>query len=196
MLNEQCIKNVTVTKSFERKPFAVKTTFTNRKSWAVDTFYQTKDGLISSAAAYGERKIILENAPKWITEFDHAYKYTRRQLAKQQLQPREITVQVGHDGDYYPLYSKIILQMKQLQIGLSVDDPPKIAGRYTLLHFFPGINVYDIFDGIFGMMCGCNRNAYYCGYGCPTFVYFLYNPWIIFINPVFFCIVNINRVSY
>ncbi|MDD7611976.1 MAG: hypothetical protein PUJ82_13795 [Spirochaetales bacterium] len=119
LLNEQCIKNVTVTKSFERKPFAVKTTFTNRKSWAVDTFYQTKDGLISSAAAYGERKIILENAPKWITEFDHAYKYTRRQLAKQQLQPREIIVQVGHDGDYYPLYSKIILQMKQLQIGIS-----------------------------------------------------------------------------
>ena len=119
LLNEQCIKSVTVTKTFERKPYAVKTTFTNRESWAVDTFYQTVNGKVDSSAVYGEHKVIVENAPKYITTFDHAYKYTHRILAKQQLQPREITVQVGRDGDYYPLYSKIMLQMKQLRIGLS-----------------------------------------------------------------------------
>lgn len=119
LLNEQCIKSVTVTKTFERKPYAVKTTFTNRESWAVDTFYQTVNGKVDSSAVYGEHKIIVENAPKYITTFDHAYKYTHRILAKQQLQPREITVQVGRDGDYYPLYSKVMLQMKQLRIGLS-----------------------------------------------------------------------------
>ena len=119
LLNEQCIKSITVTKTFERKPYAVKTTFTNRESWAVDTFYQTINGKVDSSEVYGEHKIIVENAPKYITTFGHAYKYTRRILAKQQLQPREITVQVGRDGDYYPLYSKIMLQMKQLKIGLS-----------------------------------------------------------------------------
>ena len=119
LLNEQCIKSVTVTKTFERKPYAVKTTFTNRESWAVDTFYQTVNGKVDSSTVYGEHKIIVENAPKYITTFEHAYKYTHRILAKQQLQPREITVQVGRDGDYYPLYSKIMLQMKQLRIGLS-----------------------------------------------------------------------------
>ena len=119
LLNEQCIKSVAVTKTFERKPYAVKTTFTNRESWAVDTFYQTVNGKVDSSAVYGEHKIIVENAPKYITTFEHAYKYTHRILAKQQLQPREITVQVGRDGDYYPLYSKIMLQMKQLRIGLS-----------------------------------------------------------------------------
>ena len=119
LLNEQCIKSVIVTKTFERKPYAVKTTFTNRESWAVDTFYQTVNGKVDSSAVYGEHKIIVENAPKYITTFEHAYKYTHRILAKQQLQPREITVQVGRDGDYYPLYSKIMLQMKQLRIGLS-----------------------------------------------------------------------------
>lgn len=119
LLNEQCIKSVTVTKTFERKPYAVKTTFTNRESWAVDTFYQTVNGKVDSSAVYGEHKIIVENAPKYITTFEHAYKYTHRILAKQQLQPREITVQVGRDGDYYPLYSKVMLQMKQLRIGLS-----------------------------------------------------------------------------
>ena len=119
LLNEQCIKSVTVTKTFERKPYAVKTTFTNRESWSIDTFYQTINGKVDSSAVYGEHKIIVENAPKYITTFKHAYKYTHRILAKQQLQPREITVQVGRDGDYYPLYSKIMLQMKQLRIGLS-----------------------------------------------------------------------------
>lgn len=119
LLNEQCIKSVTVTKTFERKPYAVKTTFTNRESWAVDTFYQTVNGKVDSSVVYGEHKLIVENAPKYITTFDHAYKYTHRILAKQQLQPREVTVQVGRDGDYYPLYSKVMLQMKQLRIGLS-----------------------------------------------------------------------------
>ena len=119
LLNEQCIRSVTVTKSFERKAYAVKTTFTNRDSWAVDTFYQTINGKVDSSEVYGEQKVITENAPTYITTFDHAYKYTHRLLAKQQLQPREITVQVGHDGDYYPLCSKIMLQMKQLKIGLS-----------------------------------------------------------------------------
>ena len=119
LLNEQCIRSVTVTKSFERKAYAVKTTFTNRDSWAVDTFYQTINGKVDSSEVYGEQKVITENAPTYITTFDHAYKYTHRLLAKQQLQPREITVQVGRDGDYYPLYSKIMLQMKQLKIGLS-----------------------------------------------------------------------------
>ena len=119
LLNEQCIKSVTVTKTFERKPYAVKTTFTNRESWAVDTFYQTVNGKVDSNVVYGEHKLIVENAPKYITTFDHAYKYTHRMLAKQQLQPREVTVQVGRDGDYYPLYSKVMLQMKQLKIGLS-----------------------------------------------------------------------------
>ena len=119
LLNEQCIKSVTVTKTFERKPYAVKTTFTNRESWAVDTFYQTVNDKVDSSVVYGEHKLIVENAPKYITTFDHAYKYTHRMLAKQQLQPREVTVQVGRDGDYYPLYSKVMLQMKQLRIGLS-----------------------------------------------------------------------------
>lgn len=119
LLNEQCIKSVTVTKTFERKPYAVKTTFTNRESWAVDTFYQTVNGKVDSSVVYGEHKLIVENAPKYITTFDHAYKYTHRILAKQQLQPREVTVQAGRDGDYYPLYSKVMLQMKQLRIGLS-----------------------------------------------------------------------------
>lgn len=119
LLNEQCIRSVTVTKSFARKAYAVKTTFTNRDSWAVDTFYQTINGKVDSSEVYGEQKVITENAPTYITTFDHAYKYTHRVLAKQQLQPREITVQVGRDGDYYPLYSKIMLQMKQLKIGLS-----------------------------------------------------------------------------
>ncbi|MBP5793324.1 MAG: hypothetical protein J6W46_06750, partial [Spirochaetaceae bacterium] len=67
LLNEQCIKSVTVTKTFERKPYAVKTTFTNRESWAVDTFYQTVNGKVDSSAVYGEHKIIVENAPKYIT---------------------------------------------------------------------------------------------------------------------------------
>ena len=146
LLNEQCIRSVTVTKSFERKPFAVKTTFTNRESWAVDTFYQTVNGKIDSSVAYGEHKLITEAAPQYVTEFEHAYKFTHRLLAKQQLQPREITVQVGRDGDYYPLYSKILLQMKQLRIGLSNGIVHGVLVENGLLKQIVTSDFCDFFD--------------------------------------------------
>lgn len=119
LLNEQSIKKITVTKSFERKAFAQKISFVDRTTWATNTAYIDEENNVGSIAIYDKNKLITETAVSYITDGNHAYKYARRLMARQRLQPREITVQVGHEGDYYPMYSKVLLQMKQLAIGLS-----------------------------------------------------------------------------
>ena len=54
----------------------------------------------------------------YVTDYTHAYKMAQRQLRQRQLQPREIKVDVGHEGDYYPLYSTVLLQLPHLLQGL------------------------------------------------------------------------------
>ena len=119
LLNEQSIKSITVSKSFARKAFAQKITFTDRTTWDTSTVYINENNEVNGADIYSKEKIITETAVKYITSGDQALKFARRQIAKQKLQPRDVTVNVGHEGDYYPLYSKVLVQMKQLKIGLS-----------------------------------------------------------------------------
>lgn len=119
LLNEQSVKRVTISKSFSRKVYAQKVSFTDRASWTTNTVYITKDGVKPSNEIYDKGKTITESSVKFITSYEHCYKHVFRQIAKQNLQGREVSVEVGKEGDYYPLYSLVLLQMKQLKIGLS-----------------------------------------------------------------------------
>lgn len=119
LLNEQTVKKVTISKSFSRKVYAQKVSFTDRSSWTTNTVYITKDGVKPSNEIYDKGKTITESSVKFITSYEHCYKHVFRQIAKQNLQGREVSVEVGKEGDYYPLYSLVLLQMKQLKIGLS-----------------------------------------------------------------------------
>ncbi len=126
LLNEQSIIKTSVLKSFEKKPYAEKITFVDRTVWETATTYVDEDGKIEAAAIYGKEKIITESAVNYITDGNHAFKFAYRQMARQKLQPREITVQVGPEGDFYPLYSRVLLQQKTLSIGLSSGVLEKI----------------------------------------------------------------------
>ncbi len=119
LLNEQSVQSVTVAKSFARKAYAQKITFTDRTTWNINTTYINENNEVNPAEIYDKQRLITETTVKYITSGNQVLKYARRLLARQKLQPREITVNVGREGDYYPLYSKVLLQMKQLKIGLS-----------------------------------------------------------------------------
>lgn len=119
LLNEQSIKSVSVAKTFARASYAQKVTYTERSTWNINTLYINEANETNSAALYRAGKTISETALNYITTGNQAMKYARRANARQKLQPREIIVNVGHEGDYYPLYSKVLLQMKQMKIGLS-----------------------------------------------------------------------------
>lgn len=113
LLNAENIKSISYAKDFKRKPDGVKVTYTNGESWQVDTFYSMIRG--------GERTqddITTELNLEYVTEYEHAYKAAQRYNRAIVLQPRSFTVSVGRCGDYYPLYSLVLLQTKEFRQGL------------------------------------------------------------------------------
>lgn len=154
LLNEQSVKSVTVSKTFERRPFGLKATFTNRTAWKIDTLYFAENNgniitgatALNAARANDKTKTIQESAMKYITQYEHAFAYLHRQLAKSKLQPREITVSVGREGDYYPLYSLVLLQLKQLKVGLSSGTIHNTLTPNGVLTSFETSDICDFSD--------------------------------------------------
>jgi len=113
LLNAQSVRSITAAKSLARQPDGIKASFTNRESWLQDTRYVMLDG-----GEKGLDDVCSETAIEYATEADHVYKICQRRMRQQVLQPREVVVKVGHEGDYYPLYAKILLQLEQLRQGI------------------------------------------------------------------------------
>ena len=115
LLNAENIVSFSFSKSLQRKADGSKVTYTNRNSWTVDTFYSMLDG---GSYDYANDTVV-PLALDYVTEYEHAYKISQRKLRQQQLQPREIKADVGSEGDWYPLYSTILVQIPHLLQGLN-----------------------------------------------------------------------------
>ena len=138
LLNAENIASVSYSKNLQRKTTGTKVTFTSRESWTVDTFYSMLDG-----GSYDyQTDTVNELALDYVTEYNHAYKIAQRQLRQQQLQPREIKVDVGSEGDYYPLYSTILLQIPQLLQGLCSSVISKVY--YNDDNEITGFDIQDL----------------------------------------------------
>lgn len=113
LINSQSVISSTVTKSFERQIDGKKVTFVNRDNWQTDTMYVMRNG----TNVKGEEQTATEIAVNYATTSDHVWKITQRQLLKASLQPKEVKINVGHEGEYYPLYSTLKVQLPQMRIG-------------------------------------------------------------------------------
>ena len=113
LLNAESISNITYSKDLTRMPDGLKVTFTNRKSWQIDTFYIKRDGTPRT-----QDDTFTELNLNYVTTYEHAYKIALKHLKQMVLQPKELTVDVGRDGDYYPLLSTVMLQYHTFRIGL------------------------------------------------------------------------------
>lgn len=123
LLNAENIVSFSFSKSLQKKTDGTKVTYTNRNSWAVDTFYSMLDG-----GSYDYTSDTVDTlALDYVTEYEHAYKMAQRKLRQRQLQPREVKADVGSEGDWYPLYSTILLQLPHLLQGLASSVIKKIT---------------------------------------------------------------------
>lgn len=127
LLNSQSIISATVAKAFSRKTDGRKVTFTNRKVWQIDNAYIMKNG-----GSKTQDDVVTELSPEYVTEYAHACKIAKRDMAREALQPREVTVEVGREGEYYPLYSVVNVQLQQLRVGLqsAIIHSTKQSGGY------------------------------------------------------------------
>lgn len=113
LINAENIKSISYSKDLSRKPDGVKATFTNRNNWMIDTFYS----MVNNPRT--EDSVLTELNLQYVTDYNHAYKITQRKIRQALLQPKEIIVDVGAEGDYYPLYSTIMLQYPAFRQGLN-----------------------------------------------------------------------------
>ena len=115
LLNAENIVSFSFSKSLQKQTDGTKVTFTNRDSWSIDTFYSMLDG-----GSYDYTTDTVETlALDYVTTYPHAYKLAQRKQRQRQLQPREIKADVGSEGDWYPLYSTVLVQIPQLLQGLN-----------------------------------------------------------------------------
>lgn len=115
LLNTENIVSFSASKSMQKKTDGTKVTYTNRNTWTVDNFYSMLDG-----GSYDYTSDTVDSLGlDYVTDYEHAYKMAQRKLRERQLQPREVKADVGSEGDWYPLYSTILLQLPHLLQGLA-----------------------------------------------------------------------------
>lgn len=140
LLNTENIVSFSASKSLQRKTDGSKVTYINRNSWSVDTFYSMMDG-----GSYDYTSDTVDTlALDYVTEYEHAYKMAQRKHRQQILQPREIKADVGSEGDWYPLYSTILVQLPHLLQGLASsvikDIKYNLAGNITQITISDAVN--------------------------------------------------------
>lgn len=137
LLNAENIVSFSFSKSLQRKTDGSKVTYTNRNSWSVDTFYSMFDGGSYDYANDTVEPLALD----YVTEYEHAYKLAQRKHRQRQLQPREIKADVGSEGDWYPLYSTILVQIPHLLQGLNSSVIKKV--NYNNLGEIVSLDISD-----------------------------------------------------
>ncbi|MCQ2486119.1 MAG: hypothetical protein MJ168_12400, partial [Clostridia bacterium] len=116
LLNKDTIQSISTTKEFKRRPTGKKVTYINRSAdYEIDSVTFMQDG-----GEYDpQTDTLTTTALEFITDYNHAFKYAWRQMAEETAQPRVVTVKVGHEAAYYPLFSRVELQHPSLKIGIS-----------------------------------------------------------------------------
>ena len=148
LLNSENIISMTWSKSLARKLDGKKVTFTNRDSWTVDTFYSMLDG-----GSYDyETDQVDSLALDYVTTYNHAYKLAQRKLREIQLMPQTMEVDVGSEGDFYPLYSTVLMQLPQLLQGLRSSVIKHVY--YNTSNQITKIDISDAVDFVSGSRYG------------------------------------------
>ena len=148
LLNAENIVSFSFSKSLQKKTDGTKVTYTNREAWTVDTFYSMLDG-----GSYDYTSDVVSTlALDYVTEYQHAYKMAQRKHRQIQLQPREIKVDVGSEGDWYPLYSTVLLQIPQLLQGLNSSVIKSVS--YNQDNQITAITISDLVDFVEGSRYG------------------------------------------
>lgn len=143
LINAENIKNITYTKELKRKPNGIKVTYTNEKTWQIDTFYLVIDPVTKALRDYRtDDDTLTELTLDYVTNYNHASKIALRNLKELILQSRVITAGVGNVGDRYPLFSTVLLQYKEFRQGLGSGTIHRIL--YDTNGDIAGLEISDL----------------------------------------------------
>ncbi len=110
LINNESVTDISVEKSYERKIDGKKVTYVDHDSHEVTSCAVMKDG----RTEYGQGDTITETALNFATTHAHAWKLAERELWSLYLQDKTVTVSVGMEGMYYPLFATVLLQNRNV----------------------------------------------------------------------------------
>lgn len=123
LLNADTVINIQSTKKFSRVADGVRVKFVNRDAdYSVDTILVMADG--GKYNPYNDT--LTEQTLKYVTSASHAYKIAWKDIATLRARPRTVTVKVGLEGAYYPLYGKVELQHRTTRTGLGSGEVAEV----------------------------------------------------------------------
>lgn len=123
LLNADTVINIQSTKKFLRVADGVRVKFVNRDAdYSVDTILVMADG--GKYDPYNDT--LTEQTLKYVTSASHAYKIAWKDIATLRARPRTVTVKVGLEGAYYPLYGKVELQHRTTRTGLGSGEVAEV----------------------------------------------------------------------
>lgn len=116
LLNSDTIQSISTQREYKRKTTGKKVTYVNRAAeYDVDNVIFMRDG----GSYEPETDTLTTTALEYVTDYAHAYKIAWRQMAEEAAQPRTVTVKVGPEAAYYPLFSRVELQHRTLKNGIT-----------------------------------------------------------------------------
>ena len=122
VLNQQNLINFSAEKKLTRNVDGYRVSFTDCRYWKEDTQVFMRDGSDYSDAPADvqieETKIDSFTADSSKGNFSQVYKYMRRKLNADILRTHSFSLEVGKEGYFFPLYSKIKVQHPALYTGL------------------------------------------------------------------------------
>ena len=165
VLNQQNIINFSAEKKLTRNVDGYRVSFTDCRYWKEDTQVFMRDGSDYADAPADveieETKIDSFTADSAKGNFSQVYKYMRRKLNADILRPHSYSLEVGKEGYFFPLYSKIKVQHPSLYTGLGSSSIKNLLitdGKITALELYSPAQYSK--DARYGAVIHCVNREY------------------------------------
>ena len=165
VLNQQNIISFSAEKNLTRNVDGYRVTFTDCRYWKEDTQVFMRDGSdYGDAPAYveiEETKIDSFTADSSKGNFSQVYKYMRRKINADILRAHTYSLEIGKEGYFFPLYSKIKIQHPALYTGLGSSSIKRLIisdGYITALELYSPAQYSE--DARYGVVIHCVKSDY------------------------------------
>ena len=165
VLNQQNLINFSAEKKLTRNVDGYRVSFTDCRYWKEDTQVFMRDGSDYADAPADveieETKIDSFTADSAKGNFSQVYKYMRRKLNADILRPHSYSLEVGEEGYFFPLYSKIKVQHPSLYTGLGSSSIKSLIvsdGKITALKLYSPAQYSK--DARYGAVIHCVNREY------------------------------------
>ena len=165
ILNQQNLISFSAEKSLARNVDGYRVTFTENQFWKEDTQVFMRDGSDHSDAPADvqieELKIDSFTADSSSGNFSQVYKAVRRKINADILRPHTYSLEIGKEGYFFPLFSKIKIQHPALYTGLGSSSIKRLIvsdQKITALELYSPVQYSK--DARYGAVIQCVSKNY------------------------------------